>query len=147
MEIRKAKPKDSKIIANFNVLLAKESENENIQYKKTLNAVKKLISNENKGFYLVASENNKIIGQLMITFEFSDWNNEDFWWIQSVYVDKNFRKKGVFKNLLEKVKNLAQKNNVSKIRLYVYNKNNKAIKTYKALDMRKKDYIIFETTT
>lgn len=146
MIIRKAKTNDSKNIAKFNVLLAKESENLDISYEITHRAVKKLISNENKGFYLVAMDNKKIIGQLMITFEFSDWNNEDFWWIQSVYVDKNFRKKGVFKKLLEKVKTLAKKNNVSKIRLYVYNKNSKAIDTYKALKMRKKDYIIFETT-
>lgn len=146
MEIRKANIKDSNDIAKFNVLLAKESENLDISYNTTLKAVNRLISNENKGFYLVALKNNKIAGQLMITFEFSDWNNEDFWWIQSVYVNKNFRKKGVFKTLLKKVKKLARKNNVSKIKLYVYNKNNQAIKTYKSLDMKEKDYIIFEAT-
>ncbi len=147
MNIRKAKLTDSKKIAEFNVLIAKESENLEISYETTAKALKKLIKEKNKGFYLVAKENNKIIGQLMITYEWSDWSNQDFWWIQSVYVDKKFRKKGVFKNLLKKVKELAKLENVSKIRLYVHKENKNAINVYNAVDMKKKDYIIYETTT
>ena len=145
MKIKKANLKDAEKIANFNVLLAKESENLNISFNTTLKAVKELIINKNKGFYLLATKDEKIIGQLMITFEWSDWSNKDFWWIQSVYVDKDFRKKGVFKNLLTEVKKQAKKNNVSQIRLYVFKENKKAIKAYKSLNMKEKEYIIFET--
>ncbi len=145
MIIREATIDDAEKISKYNVLLAKESENLEISYDTTLNAVKKLISNSNKGFYLLAILDGKIIGQLMITFEWSDWSNKDFWWIQSVYVDKKYRKQGVFKNLLSEVKKLAKKSNVSQIRLYVYKENKKAINAYKSLDMKEKKYIIFET--
>ncbi len=145
MFIRKANSDDIINISKSNVLLAKESEDLDISYKTTYKAVKKLIDDKNRGFYLLAVENKKILGQLMITYEWSDWNNKDFWWVQSVYVDKNYRKKGVFKSLLNEVKKLSRKNNVSKIRLYVYTENKKAIDVYKSLNMKKKDYIIFET--
>ena len=73
MLIRKAISKDAEKIARNNVLLAKESENTDIEYEKTLEGVKSLINDEMKGFYLVAEENGEIIGQVMVTYEWSDW--------------------------------------------------------------------------
>jgi len=73
MLIRKAISKDAEKIARNNVLLAKESENTDIEYEKTLEGVKSLINDEMKGFYLVAEENGEVIGQVMVTYEWSDW--------------------------------------------------------------------------
>ena len=144
MQIGYAKVSDADDIAKNTVLLAKESENENINYDKAFDGVRSVISDKSKGFFIVAKENDFIIGQLMITYEWSDWNNKNMWWIQSVYVDKSFRRKGVFSKLFEYVKRLADKNNVDVIRLYVYNKNNSAIKTYERLDMVNKPYKIYQ---
>lgn len=34
-------------------------------------------------------------GSLMITFEWSDWRNGYYWWIQSVFVRPQYRGRGV----------------------------------------------------
>ena len=144
MHINNAELSDAEAIAKNNVLLAKESENVEISYEKTLDGVKSVISDPSKGFYLVAKEDNYIIGQLMITFEWSDWHNKNMWWIQSVYVNKNYRKMGIFKKLLNRAKELAKENNVNVLKLYVHDKNHNAIKAYNKLKMKEKPYIIYQ---
>lgn len=144
MNIRIGRLEDAKDIAKNNCLLAKESENIDISYETTLSGVKKIISDSSKGFYLVAIENSIIIGQLMITFEWSDWRNKNIWWIQSVYVNKKNRKKGVFKQMFIYVKDEAKKNNVDTLRLYVYESNINAIKSYKKIGMSLEPYYIFK---
>ena len=144
MKISYANIDDAKEIANNTVLLAKESENEIVNFETAIEGVKSVITDKSKGFFVVAKENSMIIGQLMITYEWSDWKNKNMWWIQSVYINKSFRRKGAFSKLFEYVKNLAKKNNVDIIRLYVFHQNNSAIKTYEALDMIEKPYRIFQ---
>ena len=73
MKIRNADIKDSKSIVENNLKLAKESENRIISYRTVLDGVRRVLSDGQKGFYLVAEENNEIIGQMMITYEWSDW--------------------------------------------------------------------------
>lgn len=147
MNIRYAQRKDAKQLAQHNVLLAKESENNIISYETTLQAVLTVLDDKNKGFILVAEENLKIIGQLMITYEWSDWSNKEIWWIQSVYVDKHYRKKGIFTALFNEIKKIAYEKNIDVIRLYVQSSNQQAIDTYSKLGMKQKTYIIYETTT
>lgn len=144
MIIRKATLDDAESIAENNIKLALESESSKLTYKKTLNGVKSLIENPSKGFYIVTEENKSIIGQLMITFEWSDWQNKNIWWLQSIYVKKNFRKKGVFKKLIEKTKKLASENNVNLLRLYVFKKNKTAIDVYKKIGFQKSEYLFFK---
>ena len=136
--------KDADKIAENNVLLARESEKEVISYKTTRLGVESVLNDPEKGFYIIAEENNEIIGQLMITFEWSDWRNTNIWWLQSVYVNKSHRKKGVFKRLIEETKQLAIEKDIHILRLYVHIDNKKAIKAYKNIDMKKKPYDIFE---
>ena len=144
MKIRFAQINDYKIIAQNTVNLAGESENKNISQKIALEGVKSIILNKNKGFILIAEENKEIIGQLMITYEWSDWSNKNIWWIQSLYVVKEWRKKGIFTQLLKKVEKLALKNNIKTIRLYVHKENKTAINVYKNLEMVKAPYHIYE---
>jgi GNAT superfamily N-acetyltransferase len=80
----------------------------------------------------------------MITFEWSDWRNKNIWWIQSVYVNKKNRKKGVFKQMVAYIKDEAKKNNVDTLRLYVYESNINAIKSYKKIGMTLEPYYIFK---
>lgn len=145
MIVDKANFEDANAIAENNILLAKESENITIDYETVLKGVKNLISNEKNGFYLIAKNNkNKIIGQLMITYEWSDWHNNLIWWIQSVYVVNSFRKKGVLKQLFNSIKNRAIENNIDTLRLYVYKDNLLAKKAYEKIKMSKKPYEFFE---
>ena len=144
MKIRNAVLRDSKIIAENNLMLAEESENKNINYKTVLEGVKAVITDRTKGFYLVVEENNEIIGQMMITFEWSDWQNKNIWWLQSIYIPKPWRMKGVFKQLFITIKDLALKNNVKTLRLYVHSNNIKAKKVYNQVKMIKKSYDFYQ---
>ena len=92
---------------------------------------------------MIAEENDKVVGQTMITFEWSDWRNANIWWIQSVYVDISWRKKGVFKKLFKEIKKMAQKQNVHAFRLYVHDENTEAMKAYEQIGMAKEPYRIY----
>ena len=144
MFIRLATLDDAKNIAENNVLLANESENLEIPFETTLNGIKGVISDPGKGFYLIVEEDDIIIGQMMITFEWSDWKNKTIWWLQSVYVKENYRIKGIFKHLIKEMNNMASENNVDIIRLYVHNDNINAIQAYRHMGMKKKPYTIYQ---
>jgi ribosomal protein S18 acetylase RimI-like enzyme len=137
---------DAEEISENNIAMAYESEKVVLSRPIALSAVQNLINDSSKGFYLLAKDNNKIIGQLMITFEWSDWRNSTIWWIQSVYVSPDFRKQGVFHALYQELKRIAKENEISILRLYVHNQNKNAILAYDSLNMEKKSYIIYEAT-
>lgn len=143
MLIRKASLDDAEKIAKNNVMLALESENMEIEYETTLKGVKTLIKNGGKGFYIVAEYGGIIIGQLMVTYEWSDWRGADIWWLQSIYVNKEWRRKGVMKGLIEEVKRMAGERGVCELRLYVYRNNENAIRAYEKIGMKKLPYYIF----
>ena len=147
MNITKATFEDAKSIANNNVSMAHESEGIEISYEETLKAVHNLLNKPSQGFYFLVKEGSEIVAQLMITFEWSDWRNQVIWWIQSVYVTPNFRKKGLFSLLYNEVKKLAQNENVNILRLYVHEKNKAAISVYEKIGMKRKQYLIYETTS
>lgn len=146
MNIRYAQTKDAKQLASHNVLLAKESENKIISYETTLQAILTVLQEKNKGFILVAEHNSTILGQLMITYEWSDWSNKEIWWIQSVYVKKPYRKQKIYTALFTEVKKLASQHQIEIIRLYVQASNTQAQKAYTKLGMKQKNVFIYETT-
>ena len=144
LSFRKADLDDAEIIAKNNLLLAEESENYKVDYNTTLKGVKSLIKDESKGFFVIAEENNKILGHMIVTFEWSDWHNKNTWWLQSVFVDQSCRKKGIFSEMLDHVKKIASNENVDVIRLYVHDENVNAIKVYEKKGMSKKPYYIYQ---
>jgi N-acetylglutamate synthase-like GNAT family acetyltransferase len=144
MIIRNAVIDDAEIIAENNKSLALESENIILKYETVLKGVKKLITDKNKGFYIIAEKNNKIIGQIMITFEWSDWKNKNIWWLQSVYVNKFCRQKGIFKELFNNIKRRASNQNIDTLRLYVHSNNKNAKKVYHQIKMIEVPYNIFQ---
>ena len=86
-----------------------------------------------------------VAGQTMITTEWSDWRNGFFWWIQSVYVHPDFRRRGVFRSLYAHIRSLAhERSNVCGLRLYVHNTNTRAIDTYIKLGMALTEYRLCE---
>lgn len=104
-----------------------------------------LLNDPGKGIYFLAEVEGRIAGQLLITNEWSDWRNGNFWWIQSVYVEENFRAQGIFSALFEHVHKLAkQRKDVCGLRLYMDSANATARKTYGRIGMKQTDYEVFE---
>ncbi|OON99025.1 MAG: GNAT family N-acetyltransferase [Epulopiscium sp. Nele67-Bin004] len=143
--IRQANLTDLETIAKFNIQLAQETEDKVLDKQTITNGVKYLLENPQYGVYYVAVENEQVVGQVMYTFEWSDWRNGLFLWIQSVYVDKEYRNKGVFKSLYNTIKNICDTDdNIVGIRLYAEQENDVAQQAYKNLGMNKCHYDMFE---
>ena len=145
LTIRPAHTGDVDVIREFNRLLAKETEHKDLD-RGTLGAgVAAMLSDPNKGRYFVAVSDGRIVGQLGVTLEWSDWRNGNFWWIQSVYVVHDARRHGVFRRLYEHVLAAAAKElNVIGVRLYVEHNNAIAQATYEKMGMTRKSYHIME---
>ena len=108
-----------------------------------------LLSRPARGTYFVAetgeTKARKVVGQLLITYEWSDWRNGNLWWIQSVYVKEEFRAQGVFKALFGHLENLARTSDeVAGLRLYMHADNERARKTYERVGMMHSQYEVFE---
>ena len=144
-KIRPAQFTDAPSIAGFNLLLAAETEDLSLDPARVRAGVEALLRDSSKGTYYVAEFGGEVVGQLMITYEWSDWRNGNIWWIQSVFVEKRFRGKGVFARLFRYVRELAcQRQDVAAIRLYMHHANQAARKAYETLGMRRTHYEVFE---
>jgi len=128
----------------MNIAMALETENLSLNIQSIHQGVTAVMNDSSKGFYIVASNGDEIVGSLMITFEWSDWRNANFWWIQSVYVLPEMRSKGVFKSLYQYVVDLGKSNKIAGIRLYAESQNDNAHQVYKKLGMKAGKYIVFE---
>jgi ribosomal protein S18 acetylase RimI-like enzyme len=138
-------PGDADVLAQFNVALAKESENLLLDPARVKAGVAALLRDPAKGTYFVAEAGGAVVGQLLITHEWSDWNNGDFWWLQSVYVRSDCRRRGVFQALFEHVLARAEgRRDVAAIRLYVEKNNEPALKAYARLELKETHYRILE---
>ncbi|MBU3002998.1 GNAT family N-acetyltransferase [Paraglaciecola arctica] len=145
IKVRVAKHTDVVSLVKFNQLMAWETEQKELDLDILSKGVSALISDETKGFYLVAEKNEQVVGSLMVTTEWSDWRNAVFWWIQSVYIAPDYRRKGIYAQLYSQVKVLAeQQKDVCGFRLYVEKENIIAQKTYESLGMQASHYLMYE---
>jgi GNAT superfamily N-acetyltransferase len=132
--VRPATLADAPAIAEFNRRLAIETENKVLDAATLGAGVAAILADANKGRYFVADDGEEVIGQMMITYEWSDWRNGWIWWLQSVYVRADCRRTGVFRALFGEVESQAKRaGDVVSIRLYVENENATAQKTYRDL--------------
>ena len=145
IKIRKAKIEDLETIVKFNYNLAKETEDKELDLEILTKGVRAILNDSAKGQYYVYVIDNKVVGQIMHTYEWSDWRNGMLLWVQSVYVDSEYRRKGIFKELYNYVKNLCDEDNgIAGIRLYVEKENFNAKATYKSLGMEECNYHMYE---
>ena len=145
MEIRVATPEDAGVLVEFNAAMALETEGKELLPEVIGAGVRSLLQRESSGFYLVAQDSGRVVGSLLVTKEWSDWRNGDFWWIQSVYVRPEFRRRGVYKRLYRHIQEMAAKDpGVCGFRLYVERENARAQTTYRALGMKETRYLVFE---
>src|SRR5512139_3398259 len=108
MNIRLATPADVSVVTDFNLRLADETEQLKLDPPTVRAGVAAVLGDAHKGLYFLAELDGRIAGQLMITYEWSDWRNGDLWWLQSVYVHPDFRSRGVFKALFAHLTELAR---------------------------------------
>lgn len=145
MEIRDAVAADAKTITAFNSAIAKETEGRDLDLSVVGAGVAALLKDSSKGRYWVAELSGRIIGQIMVTYEWSDWRKGTFWWIQSVYVHPDFRRQGVFAALYRHVESLSREAPDScGLRLYVEKDNERAQQTYLSLGMNHPGYQVME---
>jgi len=146
LQIRPATLGDIPIISQFNRLIARETEQRELDQATVDRGVRAVLERPELGRYFVAEQAGGPVGQLMVTCEWSDWRNGAFWWIQSVYVRPDCRRSGVFRALYAHVEQLARATpGVCGLRLYVEQHNERAIATYRGLGMRPSGHTLFET--
>jgi GNAT superfamily N-acetyltransferase len=143
--IRRATLADAPTIVQFNMLLAQESEGKTLDPNVLGPGVAAALTDPNKGPYFVAEEEGQVLGVMQTTFEWSDWRNGWMWWLQSVYVRADARRRGVFRALFEHVQECARREPaVIGLRLYVERANQRAQETYRRLGMEATGYLVFE---
>lgn len=144
--IRTAVRADTDLLARFNQNMALESEDKPLDADRIKAGIAGLFDRPSEGYYLIAEDHRgEPAGALMLTFEWSDWRNGRFWWIQSVYVHPEHRRKGVYSALHEHVRDAARADPEScGLRLYVERQNTGAQETYRAMGMVETHYRLYE---
>ena len=145
VQVREARTTDAAVIADFNAALALETEHKQLDRTRLEPGVRALLSDPWKGRYYIAEIDGRVVGQAMVTYEWSDWRDGMFWWIQSVFVDPAYRKRGVFRTLYRHIEGAARTDVTScGLRLYVEDNNLRAKQTYHALGMQRGGYEVLE---
>lgn len=146
VQIRDAVPVDQPLIASFNSLLAEETEGKQLDPTLIGPGVSAILNDEGLGRYWLAEVDGAVAGQIMVTYEWSDWRNGMIWWIQSVYIPVEFRRMGVFRALYRHVESLVEDDqNACGLRLYVEKNNARAIQTYRDFKMSEPGYLVMES--
>jgi GNAT superfamily N-acetyltransferase len=155
LRIRDAEPADAPLLAQWALAMALETEHKHLDPQVVQAGVEAGIADAAKARYFIAMQDAALagretigiaVGTLMLTREWSDWRNGDWWWIQSVYVEPKHRRQGVFAALYRHVERRARDTpGVIGLRLYVERENAMAQRTYAALGMHDAGYAIYES--
>lgn len=142
--IRRATPQDLATIVQFNLALVREARGKELDPTRLQKGVQAVLNDGNRGFYTVAELENRVIAAVLVTFEWSDFSNAWFWWLQDVYVEPDCRQQGIFRALYQYLKDQATQSNVCGLRLYVYKGNARAQAVYEKLGMLPSDSLMYE---
>jgi ribosomal protein S18 acetylase RimI-like enzyme len=146
-QVRDARQQDVALMARWAQAMALETEGKALDGETVLRGIQRAFDDPNKGRYFVADSEGRPAGMLMLTWEWSDWRDGWWWWIQSVYTARGFRRRGVYRALYAHVLALAKADpEVRGIRLYVERENVNAMRTYEELGMLDAGYAMFETS-
>jgi len=143
--IRPASADDADFLAHGNAAMALETEHKRLDPAVVGAGVRAALADPGKGLYFIAECDGERVGQLMFTYEWSDWRNGTFWWIQSVYVLPQARRSGAFRALFRHIEQLAAVDPaVCGIRLYVERENERAQATYRHCGLDDAGYVVME---
>ena len=145
LTVRTARAEDVNRLVEFQKAMAAETEDKGLDPDRLRAGIEYLIDHPDEGYYLIAERRGESAGSLMVTFEWSDWRNGRFWWIQSVSVDSAHRRQGVYSALHAAIRQQAKEDPLScGIRLYVEVENVNAQATYRQLGMDETHYRLYE---
>ena len=144
LTVRPATTSDLETIANGNAAMALETEHLHLDRETLRRGVEAVLTGHAPGHYFVAEHDSHVVGQLLLTYEWSDWRNKVVWWIQSVHVAETARRLGVFRALYAYVRQAAREAGAGGLRLYVDTTNARAQAVYAALGMKSGHYHVFE---
>ncbi len=145
LQIREATASDAETVTGFVVAMALDSEGIELAPAAVRTAVVTALDDPARARYWLAMQGERAVGQLMITTEWSDWNNAWYWWIQSVYVVPDCRRRGVFRETYRHVATVArERGDVCAIRLYVEHENASARRAYEQIGMAEAPYAVYE---
>ena len=144
LAVRPASLADLDAILHGNLELAEETERMRLDPATLRAGITALLEDRAPGRYWVAEHEGRVVGQLLITYEWSDWRNRLVWWIQSVYVPPGMRQHGVLRALYARARREAQAAGAAGLRLYVDTTNTRAQAVYAALGMRGDHYRVYE---
>lgn len=143
--IREGRPEDAERIAEYNRLMAWETEKKELDASTVLKGVQAGLAQPGLCRYFVANTDGLVVGQAMVTYEWSDWRNGELWWIQSVYVHPDHRRRGIFRELFQHILSIAQNHpRVRGLRLYVETDNQIGMDVYRSLGMVHAGYHVYE---
>ncbi len=140
VDVRTAKVSDIPFLVDCNVAMASETEHKTLDRAVLTRGTQAVFDDPRRGFYLIAERDGEPAGCLLITYEWSDWRNGDWWWFQSVYVTPAARRGGVFRALYAEVERRARAAGAVGLRLYVERDNARARQTYASLGMEEEAY-------
>jgi GNAT superfamily N-acetyltransferase len=144
IHVRSATPGDLLFIVAANRELAAESEGVRLDNDTLSAGVQAVLDGRAPGRYWIAESDGRAVGQLLITYEWSDWRNRMIWWIQSVYVVPSARQHGVFRLLYGYARQEALAAGAAGLRLYVDVTNTVGQAVYKGAGMKGGHYQVFE---
>lgn len=154
LRIRQAEASDAPWLTHCAQVMAQETEGKQLDPDTVRAGIEGGFADARRARYFVAMRDQELggretigvrAGTLMLTTEWSDWRNGDWWWIQSVYVPPEFRRQGVFAGLYRHVETLARTTpGVIGLRLYAERDNTVAQRTYESLGMSDAGYLMYE---
>lgn len=147
--IRQAGYADVDALVEFSAAMAQETEGRRLDRDRLRNGTLAVLDTPERGFFIVAEvhdrDRSRLAGQLMVTFEWSDWRNGAFWWVQSVYVDKAWRRQGIYRAMHAAIVARATADpQVCGIRLYVEQNNHGAQAVYRGVGLASSGYVVYE---
>jgi GNAT superfamily N-acetyltransferase len=149
LNVRLARPEDAATISSFSAAMALETEGRRLDLDRLHRGTIALIETPARGFFIVAEleqgDRRQLLGQLMVTYEWSDWRNGVFWWVQSVYVAPAWRRHWVYRTIHDYTMARAQADpQVCGIRLYVEQDNLTAQTVYQRVGLAPSGYAVYE---
>lgn len=145
--LRDARRDDVPFLVDSNLAMALETEGKALSRDVLERGTRAVFDHPERGLYLIAERDARPVGCLLLTSEWSDWRNGNWWWLQSVYVIPAARRDGVFRAMYSEVERRAARADVVGLRLYVDADNTKAQETYASLGMDRARYELFESAS
>lgn len=143
--VRDATTADIDAIVGYNQRLAQETEGKSLAPDVISAGVRRGFASPEMCRYFVAEADGRVVGTTMLTYELTDWRDGVIWWLQSVFIEPDFRRHGVFRAIYRHIEAMARKHpDVRGLRLYVHRDNARAMQTYESLGMEKAGYELYE---